>query len=286
MDELTDTVAVVTGSNTGIGRAAAASLAGRGATVVLACRSEEKTRPVIEEMVAASGNPRIEFSDWTWATWRRCARPQPPCWSRHVRSTCSSTTPAWPANRGMTTSGFEMTFGVNHVGHFLFTTALLERVVESGPSRIVNVSSGNHFNAKGIDFDAVRRPTKTFIGLKEYDVSKLANVLFTKSLVERLDPDKASVFSVNPGPVATDIWRRMPGPMYALYRRVARLRSVEDGAQPTLHAATAPGIEAITGTYFDQDCQPKEVSRTATRALAEELWDKSVAWVAEDAAPS
>ena len=125
----------------------------------------------------------------------------------------------------MTKSRFEMAFGVNHVGHFLFTTGLLDRIVDSGPSRIVNVPSGNHFNAKGIDFDAVRRSTKTFIGLKEYDVSKLANVLFTKSLVERLEPHKVTVFSVNPGPVATDIWRRMPGPMYALYRRIARLRA-------------------------------------------------------------
>ena len=187
--------------------------------------------------------------------------------------------------RGMTKSRFEVAFGVNHVGHFLFTTGLLDRIVDSGPSRIVNVPSGNHFNAKGIDFDAVRRSTKTFIGLKEYDVSKLANVLFTKSLVERLEPHKVTVFSVNPGPVATDIWRRMPGPMYALYRRIARLPSVEDGAQPSLYAATAPGIEAINGTYFDQDCRPKEVSRTATDALAQELWDKSVAWVAEDSTP-
>lgn len=182
----------------------------------------------------------------------------------------------------MTQSGFEMTFGVNHVGHFLLTTLLLDRLVASGPSRIVNVSSGNHFNASGIDFEAVRRPTRTFIGLKEYDVSKLANVLFTRGLVERLDEAKVSVFSVNPGPVATDVWRRMPTPMYSVYKRLARLKHPVEGAKPTLHAATAPGREAITGTYFDEDCRPKEISRYATAELAEELWRRSEAWVAAE----
>ena len=121
----------------------------------------------------------------------------------------------------MTASGFERTFGVNHVGHFLLTTLLTDHIAASGPARIVNVSSGNHFLATGIDFDAVRKPTRTFIGLKEYNVSKLANVLFSSELVKRLDPAKVTVFSVNPGPVATDVWRRMPGPLYAVYRRVA-----------------------------------------------------------------
>jgi NAD(P)-dependent dehydrogenase (short-subunit alcohol dehydrogenase family) len=279
--DLTDTVAVVTGSNTGIGRATATSLARRGATVVLACRSEPKTRPVMEEMRASTGNDRVEFLALDLgdlASVRRAAADLLAT-DRPIHLLINNAGVA--GQRGMTKSGFETTFGVNHVGHFLFTTLLLDRVVASGPARIVNVSSGNHFNATGIDFDAVRRPTRTFIGLKEYDVSKLANVLFTRSLVERLDPAAVSVFSVNPGPVATDVWRRMPGPLYAIYRRVARLRSVEDGAQPTLHAATAPGIEAITGTYFDQDCRPKEVSRHATAELAEELWRRSSAWVAE-----
>jgi NAD(P)-dependent dehydrogenase (short-subunit alcohol dehydrogenase family) len=282
MSDLNDIVAVVTGSNTGIGRATAASLAGRGATVVMACRSESKTQPVIEQIVAATGNDRVEFLSLDLGDFSsiRTACAELMATGRPIHLLVNNAGVA--GQRGMTKSGFEMTFGVNHVGHFLFTTLLLDHVIASSPARIVNVSSGNHFNATGIDFDAVRRPTRTFIGLKEYDVSKLANVLFTNSLAMRHDPRQVSVFSVNPGPVATDIWRRMPGPVYALYRRLAKLKSADDGSRPTLHAATVSGSEAISGTYFDDDCRPKAVSQHATSELADELWSRSEAWVAED----
>ncbi len=273
-------VAVVTGSNTGIGRTTATELARRGATVVLACRSEEKTKPVIEDISASTGNDRLEFLPLDLGDFDsvRQAATTLLASDRPVHLLVNNAGVA--GLRGLTKSGFEMTFGVNHVGHFLFTTLLLERIVASAPARIVNVSSGNHFQATGIDFEAVRRPTRTFIGLKEYNVSKLANVLFTRSLAERLDPAKVSAFSANPGPVATDVWRRMPKPVYALYRRMARLKDPEQGARPTLTAATDPGIAGTTGTYFDEDCRPKEVSGYATAELAAELWSRSEAWVA------
>jgi retinol dehydrogenase-12 len=277
-------VAVVTGSNTGLGRETATQLAKQGATVVLACRSEDKTRPVMDDIVASTGNERVEFLrlDLGDLDSVRTAAAQLLATDRRVDILVNNAGVA--GNRGMTKSGFEMTFGVNHVGHFLFTTLLLDRLLASAPARIVNVSSGNHFNAKGIDFDAVRRPTRTFVGLEEYDVSKLANVCFTRSLVERLDPARVTVFSANPGPVATDVWRRMPKPVYALYRRVARLRSVAEGAVSIVHAASAPGIEPINGTYFDQDGSPKAISTYATAELAEELWRRSEEWVAAPSA--
>jgi retinol dehydrogenase 12 len=280
MDDLAQVVAVVTGSNTGLGREIATDLARRGATVVLACRSESKTQPVLEAIATATGNDRVEFLalDLGDLGSVRAAAGQLLAAERPIHLLVNNAGVA--GQRGLTASGFEMTFGVNHVGHFLFTTLLLDRLATSGPARIVNVSSGNHFNAKGIDFEAVRRPTRTYIGLKEYDVSKLANVLFTRSLVERLDPARVTVFTANPGPVATDVWRRMPRPVYGLYRRIARLRSVAEGAAPILHAATAPGIESINGAYFDQDSSVKETSRYATAELAEELWRRSEEWVA------
>jgi retinol dehydrogenase-12 len=279
VDNLSSTVAVVTGSNTGLGRETATQLARLGATVVLACRSEAKTRPVIEQMSEATSNDRVEFLRLDLGDFAsvREAAAELLASDRPLHLLVNNAGVA--GQRGLTQSGFEMTFGVNHLGHFLFTTLLLDRLASSGPARIVNVSSGNHFNATGIDFEAVRRPTRTFVGLKEYDVSKLANVLFTRALVERVDPAQVSVFSSNPGPVATDVWRRMPKPVYALYRRLARLRGVEEGAKSTLKAATEPGIESLTGTYFDQDCQPKETSRHATAELAEELWRRSEEWV-------
>lgn len=276
MGELTGKVAVVTGANTGLGREVATRLAERGATVVLACRSEQRARPVADA-IGAEILP-LDLADLASV---RAAAGELLAKDRPLHLLVNNAGVA--GQRGLTASGFETTFGVNHVGHFLFTTLLLERLVASAPARIVNVSSGNHFQAKGIDFEAVRRPTRSFTGLPEYNVSKLANVCFARGLVARLDPGRVTAFTSNPGPVATDVWRRMPRPMYALYRRVARLRSPREGALSTLHAATAAGLESDSGTYFDQDCSPKAVSSVATAELAEELWRRSTEWVAEPA---
>ena len=87
----------------------------------------------------------------------------------------------------MTASGFELAFGTNHVGPFLLTSLLLDRLRESAPARIVNVASGAHYGATGIDFEAVRKPTRTVTGMREYSVSKLANVLHAQELARRLD---------------------------------------------------------------------------------------------------
>jgi len=281
MGELDDTVAVVTGANTGIGKATAADLAARGATVVLACRSEAKTLPVVAEITAATGNDRVEFLplDLGDLASVRGAAAQLLATDRPIHLLVNNAGVA--GQRGFTTSGFELTFGINHVGHFLFTTLLLDRLVASAPARIVNVSSGNHFQAKGIDDEAVRKPTRTFVGLHEYNVSKLANVLFTQELADRHDPAVLSAFAVNPGPVASDVWRRMPRPLYEAFRVLRRMKSVEEGAKPTLHAATTPGLEPRSGAYFDQDCREKAVNPVATPDLAHDLWARSEAWVRE-----
>jgi NAD(P)-dependent dehydrogenase (short-subunit alcohol dehydrogenase family) len=274
-----DTVAVVTGANTGIGRATATELARAGATVVLACRSEERTLPVLEDIKQTTGNDKAEFLPLELGDFAsvRAAAARLLESGRPINLLVNNAGVA--GQRGMTKSGFELTFGINHVGHFLLTTLLLDRIAESGPARIVNVSSGNHFNASAIDYDAVRQPTRTFVGLKEYDVSKLANVLFTQALVERVDSSKIAVFSVNPGPVHTEVWRRMPRPLYAVYRRARSLRTPLEGAQPSLKAATAPDL--VTGTYFNDDCEPKAPSVHATAERAEELWNRSEEWVRE-----
>ena len=87
--------------------------------------------------------------------------------------------------RGQTRNGFELAFGVNHLGHFLFTRLLEARLRESAPARVVNVSSEAHRRINGIDFAALREPTKTRTGLYEYGVSKLCNILFTREIARR-----------------------------------------------------------------------------------------------------
>src|SRR5690606_15979821 len=114
---------------------------------------------------------------------------------------------------GLTKEGFEMAFGVNHVGHFLLTLMLAPRLVAPTPARIVNVASRAHFPAPGIDYEAIRKPKVATTGMKEYEVSKLANVLFTVELHRRLADKGVDTYALHPGVVASDIWRRVPAPV-------------------------------------------------------------------------
>jgi NAD(P)-dependent dehydrogenase (short-subunit alcohol dehydrogenase family) len=178
--------------------------------------------------------------------------------------------------RGMTQSGFEVTFGTNHVGPFLLTALLLDRLKQSAPARIVNVSSEGHYRAPGIDFEAVREPTKTRTGFPEYCVSKLANVLHAQELSRLLDGAGVTTYSLHPGAVASDVWRRVPWPVRQLIK--LRMISTEDGAKTSLYCATAPELAEESGNYYD-NCARKQPAETATKELAAELWARSSDWV-------
>jgi dehydrogenase/reductase SDR family protein 13 len=266
----------VTGANSGIGRETALALAGRGAHIVITGRSAERIRPVKDEIVAQTGNGDVrclalDLGDLDSV--RACAegflRAGTPLHGLINNAGLAG-------QKGMTASGFELAFGTNYVGPFLLTGLLLDRLRESAPARIVNVSSIGHYRAQGIDYDAVRQPTKSFSGMPEYGVSKLGNVLHAQELARRLANDGVTTYSLHPGTVATDVWRRVPWPVRPLIKR--RMQSPADGAQTTLYCATSPDVAEETGRYYD-DCRRKEPSAVATPELAAELWDRSVAWV-------
>jgi retinol dehydrogenase 12 len=267
---------LVTGANSGIGRETALELAARGARVILAGRSEAKTRPVMDEIVSQTGNGGLEFLALDLgdlASVRRCADEflssgEP----LHVLINNAGLA----GKRGMTESGFEVTFGTNYVGPFLLTGLLLDRLRENAPARIVNVSSIGHYRAPGIDYDAVRRRTRSRTGLPEYFVSKLANVLHAQELARRLDGDRVTTYALHPGAIATDVWRQVPWPVRPLIKR--RMLPAAEGAKTSLYCATSPVLAGESGQYYD-DCRRQEPSATATPELATELWDRSVAWV-------
>lgn len=178
---------------------------------------------------------------------------------------------------GRTEDGFELAFGVNHLGHFLLTALLRERLIESAPSRVVTVASQAHRRAPGIDWDAVREHTRTFTAWPEYSVSKLANVLFSRELATRLEGTGVSTYAVHPGVVASDIWRRVP----AVVRPVMKLFMIsnEEGAETTLWCASAPEVQQQSGLYWDRR-RPREPSPVARDdGLARELWARSERWV-------
>ncbi len=271
---------LITGANTGIGKAAAEALAADGHRLYLACRSEEKTRPVIDEIVAKTGNEDVRFLPLdlsSFASVRACAAAFLATGDDlHVLMNNAGVA----GQTGITADGFELTFGVNHLGHFLLTALLLDRLQQSAPARIVNVSSIAHYQAKGIDWEAVRKSTKNVTALPEYAVSKLANVLFTKGLARRLEGTGVTTYALHPGAIGSDIWsRRLPGfmrgPVNAVIGRV--MKSTTEGAATQVWCATADELGAESGRYYD-NCQAKEPSGVATPELAAELWRRSEEW--------
>jgi NAD(P)-dependent dehydrogenase (short-subunit alcohol dehydrogenase family) len=275
--ELSGRTFLVTGANTGIGRATAADLAKRGGRVYLACRSEQKGRAAVAAIVAATGNEAVTFLPLDLAdlaSVRTCAeqflaRGEP----LHVLINNGGVA----GQRGLTANGFELAFGVNHLGHFALTTALLDCLAASAPARIVNVSSDAHYQAKGVDFEAVRRPTASVTGMREYSVSKLSNVLFTQELARRLDGRGITAYALHPGVVASDIWRRVPWPVRPLLK--LRMITPEQGARTSLYCATSPEVAHATGRFYDKS-REREASPVATAELAGVLWQRSEEWIA------
>src|SRR3954454_3836364 len=171
-------VCLITGANTGIGRVTATELAKRGARVLLACRSLEKARPVAEAIRAETHNDTVEVLELDLASFESIRRMAAGLLARDLPLHLLINN-AGLAARGLTADGFELVFGTNHLGHFLLTNLLLERLHASAPARVVTVASRAHYGARGIDFEAVRRPTASRTAFPEYQVSKLANVLFS-----------------------------------------------------------------------------------------------------------
>jgi len=266
---------LVTGGNTGIGLATAMELARRGGRVYLACRSESKGSHAVASIVAATGNADVMFLPLDLAdlgSVRACADAflatgQP----LHVLINNAGVA----GRRGLTSDGFELAFGVNHLGHFALTMALLDRLTASAPARVVTVSSDSHYQAKGIDFTALRRRTTGLTGMGAYAVSKLCNVLFSQELARRLGGNGVTTYALHPGVVASDIWRRVPRPVRPLL--TARMLTTEQGAATSLYCATSADLAAHSGRFYD-DCREREPSKVATPELGKILWDRSEAW--------
>jgi retinol dehydrogenase 12 len=273
-----DRTFLVTGGNTGIGRATATALAAVGGRVYITSRSAEAGAAAVDAITSAAGSQTVWLLPLdlaSLASVRDCAaaflgRDEP----LHVLVNNAGV----GGQRGKTAEGFELHFGVNHLGHFALTMLLLDRLKASGSgagqgTRIVTVSSDAHYGAPGIDFGAVRRSTSSFTGQREYAVSKLGNVLFTQELARRAGD--VSSYALHPGVVASDIWRRVPRPARAVIKR--RMLTVEQGAVTSVYCATSPAVAAESGLFYAQ-CAVRTPSKVATPELAELLWKHSAEW--------
>lgn len=270
-------VALITGGNVGIGRVTAIELAKAGYRVVIAGRSLERTQPVLDHIRLLSLGPEALFLPLDLASLssvRACAGQFK---SMNLPLQLLINNAGVAGLRGKTVDGFEMAFGINHLGHFLLTQLLLPDLLDSGPSRVVTVSSRAHKRTAGIDWDALKKTTGSWTGIEEYAVSKLANLLFSAELARRTEGTGLSCYSLHPGVVDTEIWRALPDWARPLMRWRGLL-TAEEGAQTTLHCAlNAPGSES--GLYFAKSQVAKPAPLGQDKALARLLWERSEAWV-------
>ncbi len=265
---------LITGGNTGIGRVTALALARKGARIHLAGRSEERTRPVIDEIRAAGGRADFLALDLGSLDSVRACAAEFLATGEPLHLLVANAGLA--GFRGLTADGFEIHFGTNHLGHFLLEQLLEERLLAAAPARVVVVASQAHYRVKELDFAALRAPTRTITGFAEYGVSKLANVLFAAELARRLDGKGVTSYALHPGVVASDVWRRVPWPFRSLMK--IGMISNEEGAQTTIHCASAPELAGESGRYYDKS-RPKEPSALSRdEAVAKTLWRKSEAW--------
>ncbi|HEY5685569.1 MAG TPA: SDR family NAD(P)-dependent oxidoreductase [Acidimicrobiia bacterium] len=257
----------ITGANAGIGRETAIELGRRGFDLVLFGRSEARTAPLLGELAALGAGARFVACDL--ASLVSVAEA-----ARHVSDPVDVliNNAGVGGRRGVTADGFELAFGVNHLGHHLLTRLLLPRIRR----RVVTVSSNAHFGAPGIDWGRVRAKTRSLTGWSEYQASKLANVLFSRELSRRAGGDDTT-YCVHPGMVSTGMWR-LPPPLRGLVIR--NLVPVDQGAKTSVWCATDPDLAGATGAYYVR-CRPGRTSEVAADDdLALELWDRSEAWLA------
>jgi NAD(P)-dependent dehydrogenase (short-subunit alcohol dehydrogenase family) len=265
---------VVTGATSGVGLAAARALAARGARVVLGCRSPAKGEAAAASVRAgASAAAAVDLLPMDLADLGSVRAAAAAFLARGLPLHGLINNAGMAGAPGLTRDGFEITFGTNHLGHFLLTMLLAARLRESAPARVVNVSSEAHRGARGIDFAALRARTRSRTGLPEYAVSKLANVLFTRELERRWAGSGVSAYALHPGVVATGIWRRLPQPLRWLLTRF--MLSPEEGARTIVWCAAAPELAGASGRYYirERESEPSALAHDAT--LAARLWDES-----------
>ncbi len=270
-------IALITGANVGIGRVTAIELAKVGYRVIIEGRSLARTQAILDE-IQALPNSRpalflpIDLSNLSSV--RACAAAFT---ALNLPLHLLVNNAGVAGERGLTLDGFEVAFGVNHLGHFLLTQLLLPHLIAAGPARVVTVSSRAHKRTSGIHWEDVRRPTRSITGIREYANSKLANLLFSAELAIRLRDTQVSTYSLHPGVVDTEIWRALPNWARPLLR-LRGLLTAEAGARTTLHCALhAPQSE--TGLYY-AECRPTTPAILGQDAeLARALWERSEAWV-------
>jgi NAD(P)-dependent dehydrogenase (short-subunit alcohol dehydrogenase family) len=283
--DMTGKTVVVTGATSGIGVETAVALAGAGARVVITGRDRARGEAAVEDIKRRSGSQMVELVVFDLGDLSSVRAGAAEILARCPRiDVLVNNAGIVLSDRRVTPDGLEATFAVNHLGPFLLTDLLLDRIEASAPARIVNVASTAHKGARrGLDFDDLQSE-RTYRALQVYSKSKLANIQFTTELARRLAGTGVTANSLHPGTVATGYGRDGDTKgVFAFGLKVIKpfILSAERGARTSVFLASSPEVAGVTGAYFVRCKQatPTRVARS-TEAAAR-LWEMSEKLIAE-----
>jgi len=268
-------VCIITGANSGIGKETAVKLAELGATIVMVCRSKERGEKAMEEIKARSHSDSVELLLADLASLDSVRALAREYLEKHDDlHVLVNNAGGVRLMRSTTVDGFEVTFQVDYLSHFLLTNLLLEVLKKSAPSRIVNVSSASHYRGH-LNMEDLQMK-KGYGVMKAYGQAKLAQVLFTYELARRLKGTGVTANCLHPGAVATNIWKGPMGPLRFL-GNISRLFliSPERGAETPVYLASSTEVEGVSGKYFDLKREKESSAESYDVPLARRLWEDS-----------
>jgi NAD(P)-dependent dehydrogenase (short-subunit alcohol dehydrogenase family) len=273
-ESLAQPLAVVTGASSGIGLHAAIGLARAGMRVVMAGRDRNRTERARRLVAERSGSDRIEAALADFSRLADVRRLADDILSAHDRlDVLVNNAGLFSPHYRLSADGFELTFAVNHLAPFLLTNLLLDRLKASAPARIVTVASEAHRRNR-IDLGDLTRP-RDWTMMRAYGRSKLCNILFTRELASRLDPNEIVATCLHPGVVATGIGQR--GGLTELGWRVLKpfMLSPEKGAETPVFLATVPDAKFFHGGYVIRKALTQPDPAALDSGLARRLWEES-----------
>ncbi|MEM1096137.1 MAG: SDR family oxidoreductase [Bacteroidota bacterium] len=266
-------ITLITGANSGIGKATAEALARAGHTVLMVCRSAERGEAARTGIVSATGSDRVELLLADLASQADIRRLAGEVTSRYDRlDVLINNAGIFKDNYAETPDGFEMTWGVNHLAPFLLTNLLLDHLKASAQGRIVNVSSAGHKQGR-MHFGDPNLKAK-YNGLKAYAQSKLANILHVVELTRRLDGTAVTANALHPGVVGTNIGS---GTWASFFFQTLGflLLSPEKGARTSIYLATSPDVATVSGLYFEKERRSTPAKQARDVEAARRLWSLS-----------
>jgi NAD(P)-dependent dehydrogenase (short-subunit alcohol dehydrogenase family) len=270
-----DKVVMITGANSGIGKAASVALAKMGATLVMVTRNRERGEAAKAEIIKDSQNNSVDLLLADLSSLESVQQLATEFRKKYSKlHVLVNNAGLFNRKRHVTTDGYENTLATNYLAPFLLTNLQLGLLKDSAPSRIINVSSVGHYNGH-INFDDLNLE-KEYSRWKAYGQSKLALVLFTHELAKKLQGSGVTVNAVHPGTVATNIWTRPFGPagfITALPKLF--MTSPEKGAKTIVYLASSPDAQNLSGEYLEKLKAKKSSEESYDEEIAQRLWDVS-----------